>query len=363
MQSKIGESNSGYNVDRSAPNNVTSCVLPLLVPCPNQQKSTGENQKHFVLNPSTVRSYAGSAQLYTEMYSFLGQIIGIALRSRVHLSLAFPSNIWKVLVGERLDFSDLINYDESICSILRTLLSFLSKDADATSTAMMKDTLTELGYEILLSDGTAKDIRPYFASHFMANGAVESNFAQHLVAYATIVVRCRLMESEDAMKALRNGLLSVVPADVLPILTWAELEETVCGKEEIDIDLLRLNTEYDDDVSADDQHILWMWEILKEWDHEKRRAFLRFVWARSHLPPTAKEFKQKFKVQTLVGDGPRNNPDKYLPKAHTCFFSINLPSYTNKEVFREKLLFAIYNCLEMDADFRLTGNESVGWTV
>ena len=79
-------------------------------------------------------------------------------------------------MGERLDFSDLINYDESICSILRTLLSFLSKDADATSTAMMKDTLSELGYEILLSDGTAKDIRPYFASHFMANGAVESNF-------------------------------------------------------------------------------------------------------------------------------------------------------------------------------------------
>merc|ERR1712054_553135 len=157
--------------------------------------------------------------------------------------------------------------------------------------------------------------------------------------------------------------ITVVPADILPILTWEELEETVCGKEEIDIDLLRLNTEYDDDVSADDQHILWMWEILKEWDHEKRRAFLRFVWARSHLPPTAKEFKQKFKVQALVGDGPRNHPDKYLPKAHTCFFSINLPLYSNKEVLREKLLFAIYNCLEMDADFRLTGNESVLWTV
>ena len=104
-------------------------------------------------------------------------------------------------------------------------------------------------------------------------------------------------------------------------------------REEIDIDLLRLNTEYDDDVSADDQHILWMWEILKEWDHEKRRAFLRFVWARSHLPPTAKEFKQKFKIQALVGDGPRNHPDKYLPKAHTCFFSINLPLYSNNDKY------------------------------
>ena len=42
------------------------------------------------------------------MYNFLGQILGIALRSRVHLSLSFPSMIWKVLVGECLTFNDLV---------------------------------------------------------------------------------------------------------------------------------------------------------------------------------------------------------------------------------------------------------------
>ena len=31
------------------------------------------------------------------------------------------------------------------------------------------------------------------------------------------------------------------------------------------------------------------------------------------------------------------------------------------QVMREKLLYAIYNCQEMDGDFRLTDNEMTGW--
>ena len=32
-----------------------------------------------------------------------------------------------------------------------------------------------------------------------------------------------------------------------------------------------------------------------------------------------------------------------------------------KQVMREKLLYAIYNCQEMDGDFRLTESEMTGW--
>lgn len=37
------------------------------------------------------------------------------------------------------------------------------------------------------------------------------------------------------------------------------------------------------------------------------------------------------------GDG---NPDQYLPKAATCFFALELPDYSSREVMREKLLYA-----------------------
>ena len=31
------------------------------------------------------------------------------------------------------------------------------------------------------------------------------------------------------------------------------------------------------------------------------------------------------------------------------------------QVMREKLLYAIHHCVEMDADFRLADNEMTGW--
>jgi hypothetical protein len=66
-------------------------------------------------------------------------------------------------------------------------------------------------------------------------------------------------------------------------------------------------------------------------------------------------------IQAPVGDGPCSQPDTFLPKAHTCFFSINLPRYSSAEVMKTKILYAINNCVEMDADFRLAGNEVTGW--
>ena len=53
--------------------------------------------------------------------------------------------------------------------------------------------------------------------------------------------------------------------------------------------------------------------------------------------------------------------NRYLPKAHTCFFSLSLPKYSSQEVLAEKLEYAMDNCIEMDADFRLAEHEMTGW--
>ena len=199
-----------------------------------------------------------------------------------------------------------------------------------------------------------------------ANAATRSDrwTSSSLGRYVQGVVRTRLLESQHALRAISEGLRSVVPGCALGIFAWYELELRVCGRAEIDVDLLKRNTEYDDDVSADEPAIVWLWETLEEFTHQQRCDFLRFVWARSHLPPTAAEFKQKFKVQSPVTDGARQTPDLYLPKAHTCFFSINLPRYSSKAILRQKLEFAMANCVEMDADFRLAGNEvGAGWVL
>ena len=51
---------------------------------------------------------------------------------------------------------------------------------------------------------------------------------------------------------------------------------------------------------------------------------------------------------------------KALPKAHTCFFSINLPKYSSKQILKTKLEYAISECFAMDADFALQPSEASG---
>jgi E3 ubiquitin-protein ligase HERC2 len=87
---------------------------------------------------------------------------------------------------------------------------------------------------------------------------------------------------------------------------------------------------------------------MEEFSAEERSMYLRFVWGRSRLPLTSKDFNMKHRIEILH----HNNPDVALPVSHTCFFSIELPKYSTYELLRDKLKYAIINCQAIDADGR-----------
>eukprot|EP00695_Tsukubamonas_globosa_P000833 TRINITY_DN1757_c0_g1_i1.p3 TRINITY_DN1757_c0_g1~~TRINITY_DN1757_c0_g1_i1.p3 ORF type:complete len:69 (+),score=16.28 TRINITY_DN1757_c0_g1_i1:307-513(+) len=39
-----------------------------------------------------------------------------------------------------------------------------------------------------------------------------------------------------------------------------------------------------------------------------------------------------------------------MPASHTCFFTIDLPRYTTFEIARERIAYAVQNCIEIDTD-------------
>ncbi len=53
------------------------------------------------------------------------------------------------------------------------------------------------------------------------------------------------------------------------------------------------------------------------------------------------------------------DPDRYLPIAQTCFFSLSLPKYSSIEICAQRLQFAINNAELMDADFNI--RNATGW--
>jgi hypothetical protein len=175
--------------------------------------------------------------------------------------------------------------------------------------------------------------------------------------YICLLEECRLRESSAAFRAFKDGLSVVLPVELLPLFTAAELELMISGSRSVDIKLLQQCTEYDN-LKPDSDLVRNFWSVLESMDDEDRTLFLRFVWARSRMPASAQDLPMNFKLQAAAAPS-KGKADDYLPHAQTCFFSLSLPSYSSRDVLREKLLYAISNSPNMDADVRLHNAE--GW--
>lgn len=419
------------------------------MPTPNWVADTECTERYrYTFHP------AATSDFKMELLHFFGQFVGIAMRSKITLDLAFPSYIWKAIVRETLTERDLLSFDSPVGEFILRLsaihkqiqeeeLKLLqseeeeekeregsgdpqnevsvseegvggvngtprktaaererqqqetpspSPDPDQRKLAintpdpMMGDTkgqLDEMGDSFSLLDADGETVRCLQESaqaliedlnwtatrsdgvvvELIPNGASIAVELGDIGEYLSLYVETRLTESKRAIDQFRNGLISIVPDSCLSLLNWEELQNLVCGARVIDVGRLKANTEYDDDLTAEDSHILMFWEILEEMTEEMKSAFLRFVWARPTLPPKGVEFNQKMRILSVVGDDASIKPDQYLPKAHTCFFSINLPKYSTKDLMRDKILYAITSCTEMDADFRTTEADIPGWSL
>jgi other hect domain ubiquitin protein ligase E3 len=302
-------------------------VLPLLIPCPNAQQGLGENRDKWIICPSS------DSPTQISMYEFLGRLMGCSIRTGVLLILDLPPFFWKPLVGVPSEPSDLMLIDESLCGTLKYFSECtkedLERDIDETFTTFLSDKtkvpLKEGGENIKVS-------------------------IENRDEYIGLVEKKRLNESNRQLAAIRRGLSDLIPLQLLDLCTWQDLEWKVCGKPNIDINLLRRHTTCSG-VSSDAPHISYFWNTLFELNQQDRRGFLRFAWAQERLPVNDEEFertKTRMMIKPFLG---LTDPNSAFPKADTCFFNIMLPEYTTQRVLKERLLYAIYtDSHSMNAD-------------
>ena len=176
--------------------------------------------------------------------------------------------------------------------------------------------------------------------------------------YVDAVMRYKIHEYDVQVRAVRAGLATIVPLHTLSLLTHDAVERLVCGNPEVDLALLKRCCEYDG-CRPDDQHIVFFWQAMSDFSQDERSMFLRFVWGRARLPLSEAEFTQRFKIANFR----RSPADSFLPASHTCFFTLDLPTYSSVEICSKRLRYAIYNCTEVDGDDGGTGAEiaSLGW--
>jgi len=274
-----------------------------------------------------------SGHLSQALYRFIGQILGIAIRSNVPLPLRLAVTFWKPLVDEELDIKDLEAVDDLTAKLLLELSTVSESDLASKFTGEGKT----LHYTIYAHKKEREELIPN-GKNITINWDNRLDYIQRVLSY-------KLSEGRIHLENIKDGIGSIIPHDMLLLFSWEQLEELLTGASTIDTNLLKNSTQYEL-VDPSEPHVQYFWQVLEEFNAEQRSRFLQFVWARTRIPSSG--LPMKFKIQKSH----KHPADKYLPTTQTCFFSINLPEYSSLEITRQQLTYAI-NCVDMDNDFTI----------
>uniref|UniRef100_A0A7S4SXW0 HECT-type E3 ubiquitin transferase n=1 Tax=Alexandrium monilatum TaxID=311494 RepID=A0A7S4SXW0_9DINO len=300
--------------------------LPVLVPSANQSTNTGEHRDTWVLNPALE---AGSGSPGERLLLFLGRLMGLCLLRGDILPLNLPVSFWKSLQGEDVDLEDLEAIDVAAANSVRMLREPVLLGVDADS---FHDTFPDLRYVVEDSASQAREL--------VEGGADRPVMFEDAPRYAERMLEVRLHESDQQLEVLRRGLREVALMSSWALWPWQTLEERVVGVSHIDVALLRKKTIYEG-YEQGDPAVGRFWAALESFSQDELRSFLHFTWGRSRLPPEASDkWGPGFKIS-------RAGRSDMLPLAHTCFFQLELPAYDTQEVMKDKLLFAVQNCISM----------------
>jgi len=301
--------------------------LKLLSPSPNNREKVGEGRDKWVVRPS-----ANSAS-ELQLFEFLGVLMGCCARTGARLTLDLPSFFWKPLVGETVRFDDMTEIDYPTMEMLKII--------ESASPELFVESFEN--FSIRLSDGSSFNLIP--------DGQFTPVTYENKAEFIEKLLKARFTESRRQSEAIREGLSKLVPIGLLNLITWRQLEEWVCGKPKIDLELLRRHTIYSGGLNETTPQVLYFWEVLGEFSEEERLRFIKFCYGQERLPVNDEEFERRNIRLMLKPSVSENRGDGALPKADTCFFNLELPSYSSKEVMRDRMRFAItFDCDSMNAD-------------
>jgi E3 ubiquitin-protein ligase HERC1 len=173
------------------------------------------------------------------------------------------------------------------------------------------------------------------------------NFAR----YRALLLNFQRDELESAVVEVRNGLAQIVPLAALRPFAPAKLAELALGVRSVDLALLRETTEHAGCTPATPA-VRFLWRVLADLDASQQVTFLRFVSGRSRLPPRTlmARSNQHLRIK-LVPLGPTESASSgrrsvRLPVSHTCMFQLDLPQYRSYDETKERLVFALLNCID-----------------
>lgn len=278
-----------------------------------------------------INPHSAINQDHIKYFRFVGRIVGMAIFHQKFLDAFFISAMYKMILNKPISLSDMESVDADIHRSLEWILNNDIKDLDLTFSTDDE----EFGKVETI------DLKP--------NGrnipVTEETKTEYVKLITEFRIRTRI---EKQLNSFKDGIFEIVPASYLEIFDPRELEMLISGIADVNVNDWKSNTVYKN-YSENDQVVQWFWQIVESLSAEEKSRLLQFVTGTSRVPVNG--FKD------LHGsDGPRkfciekvNSLDK-LPVAHTCFNRLDLPTYSNYDVMKQKLVLAIEETMGFGAE-------------
>jgi hypothetical protein len=270
-------------------------------------------------------------EYHLDYFKFIGRVCGMAVYHAKLVDAFFVRSFYKKMIGRQIKLEDLQGIDEEFYNSLQYVL-----DNDPEPLCLAFSTTHEF-----LGEVKEIDLKP--------NGRDIPVTDDNKREYIDLLIKWRITDRvKRQMDAFLKGFSELIPVHLLKVFDDKELEYLMCGLAEIDVEDWKKNTELVG-YSANDPVIVWFWRAVESWDNEMRARLLQFVTGTSKVPMNG--------FAELQGsNGPRKfclkryGKPQDLPRSHTCFNRIDLPTYTSYHQLKEKLKLAVENTAGFDIE-------------
>ncbi|KAI5962733.1 HUL5 [Candida theae] len=259
-----------------------------------------------------------------EYIQFMGMCVGKCLYENVLIDVSFAPffiNKW-CMDGFKNTINDLSYLDGELFKNLIKLSNMSSEELQHIDLVFAIDEKVDdetVNFELIPNGRSLK--------------VDKSNVQYYLHKFADFKLNQLLLPQT---KAFLSGLFTIIPRKWFMIFDYYELQMLISGgKKDVDVNDWQENVEYGGYL-PDDVSIQQFWEIVDEMTPQEKSKLIKFVTSVSRAPLLGfSVLNPKFGIRNSGRDVTR------LPTASTCVNLLKLPDYQDKQIMREKLLYAI----------------------
>ncbi|KAJ6432119.1 hypothetical protein OIU84_019387 [Salix udensis] len=273
---------------------------------------------------------------HLQFFHFLGTLLAKAMFEGILVDIPFATFFLSKLKQKYNYLNDLPSLDQELYRHLIFLKRYQGDISDL-----------ELYFVIVnneYGEQTEEELLPGGRNQRVTNDNVIP--FTHLVSNYRLNYQIRLQSSH-----FMRGFQQLIKKEWIDMFNEHELQLLISGSlDSLDIDDLRMHTNYAGGYHSEHFVIEMFWEVLKGFSLENQKNFLKFVTGCSRGPLLGfKYLEPVFCIQRAGGTASEEALDR-LPTSATCMNLLKLPPYRSKEQLATKLLYSI----NADAGFDLS---------